>query len=184
MHLVVPSPAHLTEYGQALRRGWSPNTERPEAAEEELQSIARDPEAFLAALDDRDAAGPPIMLPDGSVVSRLPGVVRWMWDEDRFVGSIGFRWQRGTEALPPTCLGHIGYSVVPWERRRGYATAALAAMLPLARAEGLRWVELTTDPENLFSQRVIEANGGELVEEFVKTQEYGGGIGLRYRIPL
>lgn len=183
MHLVVPAVPHLTEYGQALRRGWSPNTERPEAAAEELATIERDPEAFLASLDDRDAVGPPITLPDGSTVSRLPGVVRWMWD-DRFVGSIGFRWQRGTEALPPTCLGHIGYSVVPWERHRGHATAALGAMLPLARAEGLRWVELTTDPGNVFSRRVIEANGGELVEEFVMPEQYGGGTGLRYRIPL
>ena len=28
-----------------------------------------------------------------------PGYVRWMWDGE-FCGSTGFRWQRGTEALP------------------------------------------------------------------------------------
>jgi len=64
-----------------------------------------------------------------------------MWDGE-FCGSIGFRWQPGTEVLPPHCLGHIGYAVVPWKKRRGHATRALAAMLPLARAEGLRYVEL------------------------------------------
>ena len=68
-----------------------------------------------------------------------------MWDGE-FCGSIGFRWQPGTEVLPPHCLGHIGYAVVPWKKRRGHATRALAAMLPLARAEGLGYVELTTDP--------------------------------------
>ena len=81
-----------------------------------------------------------------------------MWDGE-FCGSIGFRWQPGTEVLPPHCLGHIRYAVVPWKKRRGHATRALAAMLPLALAEGLRYVELTTDPDSLPSQRVIEANG-------------------------
>ena len=59
-----------------------------------------------------------------------------MWDGE-FCGSIGFRWQPGTSALPPYCLGHIGYSVVPWKQRRGYATKALALLLPDARKEGL-----------------------------------------------
>ena len=44
----------------------------------------------------------------------------------------------GTEALPPTCLGHIGYAVVPWKRGRGYATRALAMLLPEARKEGVK----------------------------------------------
>ena len=83
-----------------------------------------------------------VLLPDAR---RLPGFSRWMWDGE-FCGSIGFRWQPGTEVLPPHCLGHIGYAVVPWKKRRGHATRALAAMLPLARAEGLRYVELFRTP--------------------------------------
>ena len=69
---------------------------------------------------------------------------------------------QATEALPPTCLGHIGYSVVPWKRRLGYATAALREMLREFAAEGLRYAEITTDPDNIASRRVIEANGGVL----------------------
>src|SRR5262249_2101957 len=101
-----------------------------------------------------------------------------------FCGSIGFRWQRGTTALPPHCLGHIGYSVVPWKRGRGYATRALRLLLPDAKAEGLEYVELTTDPDNVASQRVITANGGLLVERFTKPAQYGDAEGLRYRIDL
>jgi predicted acetyltransferase len=41
-----------------------------------------------------------------------------MWDGE-FCGSIGLRWLPGTEELPPHCLGHIGYAVVPWKRRLG-----------------------------------------------------------------
>ena len=63
--------------------------------------------------------GDPISLPDGSTVPRLPGLSRWMWDGE-FAGAINLRWQPGSRLLLPTCLGHIGYSVVPWKRRRGY----------------------------------------------------------------
>ena len=67
-------------------------------------------------------------------------------------------------SLPAYVPGHIGYAVVPWKRRRGYATAALALMLTEARALGLPWVDLHTDPDNEVSQRVILANGGELAD--------------------
>jgi predicted acetyltransferase len=145
--------------------------------------IAADADAFLASLVDKDAAGGPILLPDGMTVPRLPGYRRWLWDGE-FCGSIGFRWQRGTEALPPHCLGHIGYTVVPWKQRRGYATQALREMLQEARTEGLRFVEITTAPENVASQRVIEANGGILVERFVTLPALGSRPELRYRVPL
>ena len=69
-------------------------------------------------------------------------------------------------------------------RDRGYATLALSLLLPDARAEGLPYVEITTDPDIRTSQRVIEANGGVLVERFVKPPQYGGVPGLRYRIVL
>ena len=184
LQLVWPSSKYLPSYVSALERGWSSDTVRGRAAaDEELASIQRDSGAFLASLVDREAAGGPVTLPNGSKVPRLPGYRRWLWDGE-FCGSINFRWQRGTEALPPHCLGHIGYAVVPWKRRRGYATRALGLLLPEARNEGLRYVEITTDPENIASQRVIEANGGRLHERFTKPAAFGGTIGLRYRISL
>ena len=74
--------------------------------------------------------------------------------------------------------------VVPWKRRRGYATLALGKMLEEAQAEGLRYVEITTTPNNVASQRVIEANGGVFVEEFMKPAVLGGGPEIRYRVNL
>ena len=59
-----------------------------------------------------------------------------------------------------------------------------AARLPEASLEGLRYVEITTDPENVASQLVITRNGGVLVEEFIKPRELGGKTGLKYRIFL
>ena len=184
LELVTPSVEHLPSYVAALERGWSADTKRAaEAAREELERIQASAASFIEFMTDRDAKGPPVKLPDGSSVSRLPGFLKWLWDGE-FCGSIGLRWQKGTTALPPHCLGHIGYAVVPWKRRRGYAKLALALMLPEARSEGLPFVEVTTDPENLASQRVIEANGGQLLERFVKPSQFGSTPGLRYRIAL
>lgn len=53
-----------------------------------------------------------------------PGYVRWLWDGE-FCGTIGLRWQPATEALPPHCLVHIGYAVVPWKQGKRYAKRAL-----------------------------------------------------------
>ncbi len=183
MILLTPALDRLESYAEALRRGWSPDNIRAEAAVESLAEIERDPEGFVRSLDDPEGKGEPICLPDGSLVPRLPGFHRWMWDGD-FCGTIGFRWSPGTPDLPPTCLGHIGYAVVPWKRGRGYATSALAQMLPLARERGLPYVFVTTQPENVPSQRVILANGGELVERFTQLDAHGGGDALRYRIDL
>lgn len=184
MTLVWPARDYLPGYIAALERGWSPDNLRPEAAaREDLARIAEDADEFLASLVDRTGAGAPIALPDGTTVPRLPGYQRWLWDGE-FCGSIGFRWQPGTEALPATRLGHIGYSVVPWKRRRGYATAALRMMLLEARAEGLRYVQISTPRHNLPSRRVIEANGGLLEGEFVTAAALGGHVEVRYRVDL
>jgi predicted acetyltransferase len=183
--LLVPALAELDAYADALRRGgyFPDNIRREVSAREELDKIAADPAAFVASLDDREGKGAPVTLPDGSQVKRLPGYRRWMWD-DGFCGSIGFRWQPGTSVLPPYVLGHIGYAVVPWQHGRGYATKALALLLPEARKEGLVHVDLTTDLDNIPSQKVISANGGTVVERFAAGEAHGSVEMLRWRIVL
>src|SRR5437764_3489035 len=182
MQLVRPGPEHLAGYVAALERGWSADNERgAEAAREELSRIHADAAAFLASMEDTEARGLPVILPDGSTAKRIPGFKRWLWDGE-FCGSIGLRWQPGTTTLPPHCLGHIGYAVVPWKQRLGYAKSALLLMLLEAKAVGLSYVEITTDPANIASQRVIEAKGGILAEHCIKPQQFGGKPGLRFRI--
>ncbi|HEY8963094.1 MAG TPA: GNAT family N-acetyltransferase [Alphaproteobacteria bacterium] len=184
MKLVKPSMDYLPGFKAALETGWSPDNVRLEiAAREQLAKIAKDAEGFVASLDDREAKGDLITLPDGTQVKRLPGYFRWMWDGE-FCGSIGFRWSPGTSSLPPHCLGHIGYSVVPWKRGKGYATSALGQILPEAKAEGLTYVELTTDPDNVASQQVIAANGGLMLGPRTEAAAYGNKTSLLWRINL
>lgn len=178
MQLVEPSLEHLSSYAAALATGWSPNNVTNVSAEQ-LASIRADASAFIEGLTRQ---GGTITLPDGTIVPKLPYISRWVWDGD-FCGSISLRWQAGTDALPAHVLGHIGYAVVPWKRGRGYATEALRQTLVLARLAGLGRVEITTDPDNLASQRVIERNGGRFVELFV-NEHFGPAPHLRYVVEL
>jgi predicted acetyltransferase len=183
MRIARPDLSHLPSFVEAAERGWSMDLRGSAAASEQLEKLRADPQGFLDSLEDRLGAGAPIRLPDGSAVPRLPGFQRWLWDGE-FCGSIGLRWQPGTMALPEYCLGHVGYGVVPWKRKRGYATSALAQLLPEARALGFPHVDLTTDPGNLASQKVIAANGGFLVGTFIKPVQFGSTPGLLFRISL
>lgn len=183
MFLVRPTLEHLPSYIEAVKLGWSSDSHVPAAPERTLRRIEESPETFLARFDDPLALAGPVELPDGSSVPRIPGIGRWMWD-GAFCGTISLRWQPGTTELPPTCLGHIGYSVVPWKQRKGYATAALRMILPEARERGLPFVDVVTTVGNIASQRVILANGGELLEEFEIPATNGGGRALRFRIPV
>jgi predicted acetyltransferase len=183
MELVWPARQYLASYVSALNRGWARDESRPESGPEDRAAIGADAASFLASLVDREARGAPVTLPDGTRVPRLPGYKCWMWDGE-FCGSIDLRWQPGTIALPAYCLGHIGYNVVPWKQRRGYATRALGAMLMLAAGEGLNRVEVTTSPGNVASQKVIEANGGVLAESFLTLPSQGSLTKYRYFIYL
>ena len=56
--------------------------------------------------------------------------------------------------------GHIGYSVAPSERRKGYARKMLELVLPKCRKVGLERVLITCIKDNIGSRRTILANGG------------------------
>ena len=56
--------------------------------------------------------------------------------------------------------GHIGYSVRPSERRKGYAKQMLKAALPFCRELGLDKVLISCIDGNIGSEKTILANGG------------------------
>lgn len=158
-----PQISMLESYAAALKRGWSSNTVRDVTAAE-LNEIERDPEGFIAARRDGAPYGG-LTLPDGKAVAKLPGRMRWIWDGD-FSGAINLRWPADGGPLPPHVLGHVGYSVVPWKQGHGYARKALRHMLGEAQDVGLTRLEITTDADNIASQKVVLANGGRFERTF------------------
>jgi predicted acetyltransferase len=112
-----------------------------------------------------------------SAIRRMWGVPvteLWYTDADRYIGTVMIRHELTPELRHDG--GHIGYHVVPRERRRGHATAMLARALDFCENLGLTQVLITCEEGNLGSRRVIEANAGVL-------DSNAGGI-LRYWIDL
>jgi predicted acetyltransferase len=104
----------------------------------------------------------------------VPVTELWYVDGDRYLGTVMIRHELTSELRRDG--GHIGYHVVPGERRRGHATAMLADACRWCKDLGLSRVLVTCDRGNLGSRRVIEANAGVL--------EPGSGDVLRYWIDL
>jgi predicted acetyltransferase len=103
----------------------------------------------------------------------VPSTTLWWVSGDEYLGRISIR-HRLTPQLRDYG-GHIGYDIRPTARRRGHATAMLAAALPRAQALGINPVLITCDEDNVGSRKVIEANGGVLEDR--------RGIKRRYWVP-
>ncbi len=110
----------------------------------------------------------------------VPASTFWLVRDGRVLGTCNLR-HRLSESLREWG-GHIGYSVRPSERGKGYATLMLRLTLAKARERGIGRVLVTCDKDNPASARVIERNGGELVSEGVDPRH--GKLVLRYWIDL
>jgi predicted acetyltransferase len=155
LQLLPPSLKRLPQYEAALAAGWSPDTER-DASAEQLARLRQGRRTFLASLTRQ---GGTMITAWGEEVERLPSRLFWL-DDGEFCGIADFRYVPGLDTLPDYVPGHIGYAVVPWKRRRGYASRALALVLDVAREQGMRSIEITCDHDNEASRRVIQRNGG------------------------
>jgi predicted acetyltransferase len=70
-------------------------------------------------------------------------------------------------------FGHIGYSVCPLERRKGYATEMLRQVLAIAKIQGLPEVFLSYMKGNVPSRKTILNNGGQYLRDFTFNNEVG-----------
>jgi predicted acetyltransferase len=95
--------------------------------------------------------------PAGKVCSNTYLAVRS--DDNRVVGIIDFRHHIDHPILG-LWGGHIGYSVRPSERRKGYAKEMLGLVLQKCKEHGLVRVLVTCDANNVASKKTILINGG------------------------
>ena len=144
-----------------------PSVEWEAAYREMLAEFSGDRIEVLTEVDDfaatvqrlRDRARG-VGLPEGYV----PDSTYWLVREDGTVLGVSNLRHRLDAALEDYG-GHIGYTIRPSERRKGYGTRLLELTLAKARERGLERVLITCDPENIGSVRVIQKNGGVLASE-------------------
>lgn len=144
-------------------------------AEEYADQIAEYRQEFLDAGSSMDGCGPLRRYEDPfeyikirrdmeNAETVLPDMVpatQFMFirtSDDKLVGMIDVR-HYFNEYLEKYA-GNIGYSVRPSERRKGYATRMLSAVLPFCRSIGLKKVLVCCIDGNIASEKTILANGG------------------------
>lgn len=138
-----------------------------------------DGEPWLAYLDrlDREQRG------DGLPPGRVPMTFLYAEVQGRVVGRTSIR-HRLTDTLSVEG-GHVGYAVLPEERRRGYATAILRRSVDVVRGLGAGPVLVTCREDNPGSLAVIARCGGRPDTAWPSSRAHGRGTAptLRFWIP-
>ena len=120
----------------------------------------------------------PDTVPDGLVPATQYIFVRE--SDDKIVGMLQIR--HYFNVFLEQYGGHIGYSVAPSERRKGYASQMLQMSLPKCKELGIQRVLVTCLDDNEASRRTILKNGGKYESTVFEPNE---GINLqRYWIDL
>lgn len=103
-----------------------------------------------------------IGLPDGWV----PASTYWLICQNRIVGTCNLRHELND--FLREFGGHVGFSIRPSERNKGYGTQMLRLLLKKTQELGIERVLATCDDNNIASSRVIEKNGGKFANKVTK----------------
>jgi predicted acetyltransferase len=96
-------------------------------------------------------------------INHVPETEYWLIEDKKYIGRLSIRHKLNGELLVKG--GHIGYSIRPSERRKGYGVKILELGLEKAKILGLTRILITCDSSNEASRKIIENHGGVLENE-------------------
>ena len=103
--------------------------------------------------------------------NRVPSIQFVLFDKsDHALGFLNLRLRLNEGLL--NHAGHIGYSIRPSERGKGYAKESLRQGLQIAKEKNIKRALVTCSTENQASRAVILANGGQLEDVRNGTERY------------
>ncbi len=102
-------------------------------------------------------------------------------EDPKIVGFCCLRHRLEYDDDDPPFASHLGCSVRPEERRKGYATEQLQLMKPIARSFGIDPLRIVCLDTNTGSNRAIRNGGGILIDAI--TGELSGLTVNRYDVP-
>jgi predicted acetyltransferase len=68
--------------------------------------------------------------------------------------------------------GHIGYSIRPTERKKGYGSKALELLINQAKEMNIEKILITCNINNIGSKKVIENNNGKFINQIDETLRF------------
>ena len=155
MILTRPNSSHKESY-EAMIQEWQKHEEIPTSPSALFRG-----KNFEEFLEFSDAE------PECSEVGKVPATLFFALDAwGKILGAIHIRHSIDTPFLRESG-GHIGYGIVPTERRKWYATEMLRLALIEARKIWLDRVMLGCYDDNIGSIRTIENNGG-IIERYTE----------------
>jgi predicted acetyltransferase len=153
LELVSPSTTYKDSYLKALKEYQQEGLEHYQPLDE--GELRNDFEGYVQKLLNQ-AQGRD--LPEGFV----PHSELWLVDNNEFIGRVDIRHQLNDYLK--NIGGHIGYDIRPSKRHQGYGKKALELGLRKAHELGIKEVLMTCDATNLGSNKIIQANGGVIME--------------------
>ncbi|PIW37330.1 MAG: GNAT family N-acetyltransferase [Candidatus Kerfeldbacteria bacterium CG15_BIG_FIL_POST_REV_8_21_14_020_45_12] len=169
LELIEPSVKYQASFLDALseyRSLGEPHHAYDDLAEDNFQN-------FLFRLE-QDSRGE--FIAEGKV----PQSFFWLVDSGLYIGRVAIRHKLNDKLR--RVGGHIGYTIRPSERQKGYGKKILKMALPKARGLGLVRALVTCDETNVASRKIIESCGGVLEDAMVIANT--GKAKLRFWIDL
>jgi len=165
--LQQPSPAYKDSYIDAVYEYIAENREptwHPEILRERFGE-------FLLAL--RQAETEPL-------AGLVPATHYWLVASNAgYLGEVSLRHHLNESLI--LLGGHLGYQIRPSQRRKGYGSLLCQLAIEQARQRGIGDILITCDDDNTGSWKIIEANGGVLVD---RVDNKRGALTRRYWVYL